>query len=72
MEKTRDQLYDKELNFDEILDSYRQALDNKSLMETLKVCHINHSISWKIDKIIYKIKENSIKKKTNVTLLFLR
>ena len=40
MEKTRDNLFEKEINLQDVLDNYRQALENRTLYNTLKVsCH---------------------------------
>ena len=37
MEKTRDDLFEKEINLQDVLDNYRQALENRTLYNTLKV-----------------------------------
>ena len=37
MEKTRDNLFEKEINLQDVLDNYRQALENRTLYNTLKV-----------------------------------
>ena len=37
----RDQLFEKELNFQDVLETYRQALDNKNLISTLEVSFIH-------------------------------
>ena len=40
MEKTRNDLFEKEINLQDVLDNYRQALENRTLYNTLKVsCH---------------------------------
>merc|ERR1711917_10250 len=40
MEKTRDDLFEKEINLQDVLDNYRQALENRTLYNTLKVSHL--------------------------------
>ena len=37
MEKTRDDLFEKEINLQDVLDNYRQALENRTLYNTLRV-----------------------------------
>ena len=42
MEKTRDDLFEKEINLQDVLDNYRQALENRTLYNTLKVLFTGH------------------------------
>ena len=40
LEKTRDDLLEKEINLQDVLDNYRQALENRTLYNTLKVIQL--------------------------------
>jgi len=39
LEKTRDDLFEKEINLQDVLDNYRQALENRTLYNTLKTAN---------------------------------